>query len=163
MKTNNKNVVRLTESKLKQIIAEEVKKALNEANIIDDMCFMVGKGRYGEFDIRDTEHFIDFSVYACIENGRVELYNFSSDDKRIEQLSNSKTFNDMVISAILDEEPRNIAGLNEFIEEGDFYSFEEAIEDLKGALSAEAYTYTQYNKEMRKNIDASSKDSFLWT
>ena len=31
MKTNNKNVVRLTESKLKQIIAEELKKALNES------------------------------------------------------------------------------------------------------------------------------------
>lgn len=158
----NRNVVRLTESQLHNIIAESVKKVLKEANIIDGMCFMVGKGRYGEFDIRDTEHFIDFSVYACIENGRVELYNFSSDDKRIEQLSNSKTFNDMVISAILDEEPQNIAGLNEFIEEGGFYSFEEAIEDLKGALSAEAYTYTQYNKEMRKNIDASSKGSFLW-
>ena len=103
---------------------------------------MVGKGRYGEFDIRDTEHLIDFSVYACTENGRVELYNFSSNDKRIDQLSNSKTFNDMVISAILDEEPENIEGLDEFIENGDFFSFDEAIEDLKSVLSTDADTYT---------------------
>ena len=31
MKTNNKNVVRLTESKLKQIVAESVKKVLKES------------------------------------------------------------------------------------------------------------------------------------
>ena len=86
----NKKLIRLTESDLHRIVKESVNKILNETNIIDNMRFMVGKGRYGEFDIRDTEHFIDFSVYACIENWRVELYNFSSNDKRIDQLANIK-------------------------------------------------------------------------
>ena len=154
-KNMNKTRIRITESDLHWIVKESVNRVLKESNIIDDMTFMVQKGRYGEFDIRDTEHFIDFSVYACIENGRVELYNFSSDDKRIDQLSNSQTFNDMVIYAILDEEPQNIEGLDEFIENGDFYSFEEAIEDLKSVLSTDADTYTKYNERMRRNIKAS--------
>ena len=157
----NKKLIRLTESDLHRIVRMSVNRVLNESNIIDDMCLMVGKGRYGEFDIRDTEHFIDFSVYACIENGRVELYNFSSDDKRIDQLSDNETFNDMVISAILDEEPQHIEGLDEFIEDGDFYSFEEAIEDLKSVLSTDADTYTKYNERMRRNTELSPRDWFI--
>ena len=61
----------------------------------------------------------------------------------------------MVIFAILDEEPGNIEGLEEFIENGNFDSFDEAIEDLKSVLSAESDTYTRYNKRVKDNIDLS--------
>lgn len=59
MKKQNRNVVRLTESKLNQIVAESVKKVLNEDYSSDDFYSNSYWGRYADNDSGEYHPFIN--------------------------------------------------------------------------------------------------------
>lgn len=65
MERKNRNVVRLTESRLKQIVAESVKKALKEWNSDDETAY----------DMNGNEiHMGDYVIWVDPETGRRAKY-----------------------------------------------------------------------------------------
>lgn len=148
--------IRLTEGDLHRIVKESVNRILQES-IMDNMCFQVEEGRYGDFFLWDINHpNFEFTAEAWIEDGHL-MCNVSSDNPIGKQMCDSEKFEKMCASAILQECPGNIRGFDRFIENGDFMSYDEAISDLKDDLNYDADTYTKYNKRFAQNVKNSPK------
>ena len=152
-----KHTIKLNESDLHRIIKESVNRILKES-IMDNLNLQVEPKKYGEFWLRDTNTWIEFNADAWIEDGRV-MCSVDSDDRRGYQMCNSESFIDMCASAILQEYPQNISGIQEYVDKiGDY---DEAINQLESSLSAHADTYTAYNNRVKQNIKDSGDASSL--
>ena len=150
---------RIRNGVIKEAVRKSLKNFLRES-IMDDMIFMVEKGRYGEFYLTDINTHLEFMADVWIDNGEIFCNVESvSDDRRSQQICDSEEFEAKCASAILQEEPNNIKGFDEFVDE--IGNYKEAIQILNDTLDGESDTYTKLNQRWRDNVEMAGDASSL--
>lgn len=127
-------------------------------NLID-MTIDVEPLRYGTFDVRIVELGKHYECDLYIDNGEVECLTDipTRDDKEDEAIQKR------IIAAALEEYPGQIEGFNRFVNIDCDGDYEYAIKTLfnRNGLVASG-SLSNYNKRVKRNIEASPKDMFTY-
>lgn len=127
---------------------------------INELTIDVSPYRYGEIELRiyETGKYYDCQIW--IEKGVVECLLGDVPTKNREE---HEQLEKRVIAAVLEECPTIIENFNDFVEDECDGDYDYAIEILtKRNGNVESGSYSNYNKRIKRNIEASPKDMFAY-